>query len=247
MIKKQLIPGKLMFFLFLSLLSHIANAQFVRLSSSSGIGSYSMGPLKELNRYTIKNLSFAAKVTDNFPATMYHNVTLSLSVKRFGIGFSYDYNTTGSRISYKDYSGQYTDDLSLAAHLPSLFINYIAIQYHKLDVEIQARTGFILTNINSNTLVKIDEESTEDHLYVTSESWFVHPAVSLVYKPFRIVNIGFNAGYLYDFEGEIKKDNNQKFINPESKKAVKTNWSGLRAGVSLMVNIENLFNNLSSI
>lgn len=241
MMKKQPIHQKLIFLLFLSLLSHIANAQFIRLSYGSGVGTYSMKPLKELSRYSIQNLPFAAKVTDNFPVTMCHEVTLSLSVRRFGIGFSYDYNTTGSRISYKDYSGQYTDDLSLEAHLPSLFINYITIQYHKLDVEIQARAGFIATNINSNTLVKIDEESTENHLYVTSNSWFVNPGVGVVYKPFSIINFGLNAGYLYDFEGEIKKDNELKFINPESKKTVKTNWSGLRVNISLMVNIENLF------
>ncbi len=239
--KEQLIYHKLIFLLFLSILSYMANAQSIRLSYGPGIGTYSMKPLKDLNQYTIQNLPFVAKVTDNFPSTMYHEVTLSFSVERFGVGFSYDYNTTGSRITYKDYSGQYTDDLSLEAHLPSLFINYIAIRYNKLDVEFQARTGFISTNINSNTLVRIAEESTENQLYATSESWFVNPAISLVYKPLRIVNIGFSAGYLYDFKGKVKNNDGLKFIDPKSTKAVETNWSGLRASISLMVNIENLF------
>jgi hypothetical protein len=220
----------------------MASAQMVRLSYGPGIGAYSMKPLKDLNRYSIQNLPFAAKLTDNFPVTISHEVTLSLSVKRFGIGFSYDYNTTGSRITYKDYSGQYTDDLSLEANLPSLFINYIAIRYYKLDVEVQTRAGYISTSINNHNLEKIDEEMSENHLYATSESWFVNPAVSFVYKPFRIVNVGISAGYLYDFRGKVKNNDGLKFINPQTTKAVKTDWSGFRANVSIMVNIENLFN-----
>lgn len=239
--QKQHLSKYFVLFLFLVIFMSTANAQFVRLSYGSGLGTYSMNTIKGLNQYAIQKLPFPAKVTDNFPATFYHEVTLALSIERFGVGFSYGYNTTGSRTSYKDYSGQYTDDLSLAADLPSLFINFIAIRRKVLDVELQTKAGAILTNINNKTSVKVGEELTVDELYVTSDSWFVSPLVSFVYKPLRIVNIGFNAGYLYDFEGEIKKDGDMKFVNPESKKAIKTNWSGLRVGFSLMVNIQNLF------
>lgn len=229
---------KLLLIFFVLLISTtFIKAQQINFSYGVGIGTYSMESLKELNNYALTTLPFNAKMVNNFPPTLFQEFTLGLSFNRIGMGLSYDFNTTGSRASYGDYSGKYIDDIVLVGHLPALYFEYIVWKGQKIDIGIQAKTGAIFTESNSMTTLKIGGDTSETKLNVSAKSIFLCPNINIVYKPLALINTGLNFGYLYDFGGILMKDGKTNLYNPETQKKIVSGWSGIRIEAILTVNL----------
>ena len=230
----------ILFLLPLSVITTMSNAQEINLSYGAGIGTYSMKSLKELNSYSLTVLPFNAKMTDNFPPTLFQEFSLGLSYNRIGVGVSFDFNTTGSRASYKDYSGEYTDDIVLTGNIPSLYFIYLIKKGQRFDIGIQTKAGMIFTDSDSKTTLKIGEDSAVNKMNVSAKSLCLYPRINLIYKPIKLANISLNAGYLYDLGGVMKVDGKTKLYNPETNKEIKSGWGGFRADVTLTLNLLNL-------
>jgi hypothetical protein len=89
-----------------------------------GFEGNSMFELHNLNSGIITTIPFDTKVVSDFPGYWYYQPALKLAFKKFGIGINYSYNSTGSRISGKDYSGEFRFDLRLNKKSPGVFIEY---------------------------------------------------------------------------------------------------------------------------
>lgn len=244
---RTIYTAKLLLLLFVLIVGKsILKAQQISFSYGAGIGTYSMKSIKELNSYSLTILPFNARMTDNFPPTLFQEFSLGVTFNRIGLGLSYDFNTTGSRASYKDYSGEYTDDIIISGHLPALYFNYLVQKKQQFDIGIQAKTGVIFTESESETTIKIGQDSSVTKLNISAKSIFIYPRISLIYKPIKLINVGLNVGYLYDFGGTLKQDGKTKLYNPETHKEIKSGWGGVRADVTLTVNLPHFKEKLSA-
>src|SRR5664279_3720846 len=96
---------KALFTLIILICVHsVVFCQQLNLVLEPGIGSYGMKDLKELNKMNLSSLPFDAKATSNFPAYWYNKLLFEYSLKKLlTAGFTFSYQSTGSRISRVDY------------------------------------------------------------------------------------------------------------------------------------------------
>ena len=94
-------------------------AQDIKFCFQTGYGFYNMSSLKRNTRY----LPFDTKTVSNYPAYQYYKPMIKLVTRNFEFGVVYLFQTTGSRISSKDYSGEYRYDTKINSNSPGVIIN----------------------------------------------------------------------------------------------------------------------------
>jgi hypothetical protein len=202
----------------------------IRLETSIGFGTYSLKGLRNMNSETLKNLPVEARITDDFPAQPYYSAALFYHVSElFYFGIAGNYYTTGSRISYKDFSGELKSDNILSSYSPGIAAGF-KLMDKKLKLFEETRISYNFTNL------KIKEKiisSTHENDFKSS-SLQIEPRLKLSYMLYNF-ELGGNAGYLFDLGGKNRlADNKDAFLqNSNSKEAIKTGWSGLRLGMSI--------------
>jgi len=73
----------------------------------SGLASYNIDDLSEARDKGIKQLNFPAEVTDDYPNNPLISAELTLLRERIEIGIGLNWISTGTRVHYADYSGEY--------------------------------------------------------------------------------------------------------------------------------------------
>lgn len=204
-------------------------AQKTKFEVSYGIGAYSMNDLKSLNNLLLEKLPVKGKITDDFPPQPFESIKLTTQFhNRFVVGITGSHNTTGSRVNYKDYSGQYKCDQLLTSYAPGIVIGmklYDAI----VDVYVNANATYSFTKL------KIEEtlmtETTKDSY--TANSLSVHPEIKIAYSLKRF-ELSVNTGYLYDFGANFLAFDGRGLINnSNSGQKISSNWSGYRLALNL--------------
>jgi hypothetical protein len=205
-----------------------------------GIGSYGMKDLKELNKLNLSSLPFDAKATSNFPAYWYNKLSLEYSMKKLlTVGFTFSYQSTGSRISRVDYSGEYYFDNRIRALSPGVTAE-IYFHLNSFLISIRNEAGIEFTKLRLNEYLRINTESTNDKFSFISQNWYYEPTVKVSY-PISFFRLGLVAGWLFDLKKEILagSDSNtrDKNIVLSSGSKATADWSGIRLGISLSFNL----------
>jgi hypothetical protein len=192
-----------------------------------------MSDLKKLNSYRLESLSVKAKVTDNFPLTPYYNANLLYKINQhISLGLTGSYFSSGSRISYEDYSGVLKIDDILSCYSPGF--KAVFILFGKGSFQFSEETSISVGLSKHKINMELLNNSTESRY--KSESIQVEPAFSLHYS-LKVVDVGARFGYLADFGGKNLSIIDKSIVlkNADTNKEVKTNWSGIRTGISIGV------------
>ncbi len=228
--RKVLTLSLIMFTYFFS-----SYSQEIVIGTRIGIGHYSMNELKVFNKRVLRSLPFDAKITDNYPQFYYYQPEVFLAYKKASVGLVSFYHSTGSRISYVDYSGEYLFDskinskgLGLAGEV-KLFPN----RNFMLGLSLYSEIGFLKSYLELK-----EHLSVYDHTLISNEflynalSTFLEPGIKLHFR-YSFITVQFNYGYHLQLRSK-------PFVNDTGKeltdyfKPVKPNWSGLRIGTSLL-------------
>jgi len=234
---------KIIFFLAFLLITKVLLSQDFNIGYEGGYQSYNMSDLKEINDHTLKRISFDARITENYPAYIYHSPFISYRFKNFGIGVRYNFKSTGSRISREDYSGSFKLDSKIKSHSSALFVNYRLYKWQEIKIKLASDFGYsysVLNFIESLKLTNIDEETMNTD--VVANSFYVNPGVEISY-PIAFFNLGIKAGYhidVYSGNLHVKEDKEAKLIKTGGEN-VKANWSGIQIGVSVSASLARLF------
>lgn len=208
--------------------------------SEIGIGSYKMSDLKKLNQEELSNLPFQAKIISNYPNYVYYKISPELQVNNlFSLGFSYSFNSTGSRISRIDYSGEYLFDTRIQSNSYGIFCAFSKTIYYYFIVSIAGECGDIEDKFSYNQLLQITDYKTTNQDTYTSSNIYFEPQIKLSFK-YSFIQTGFKIGYLYQFGSEDLTDKkSQNFTISGSD--TKAEWQGLRYGVflTLLYKIKN--------
>lgn len=207
---------------------NFSSGQKLSVSLEPGFGSYSMDGLKELNSNIIKSLPLEAKITDNFPNQPFLSGSIVYQNDNpVYYGISVGYYTTGSRISYKDYSGELKIDNIISAYTPGMLIG-ANLTNKILTLKGEVNLAFSMSKLE--IVEKILNET--DELNLESNSFQLEPRIRLTYF-WNNFEFGLRSGYLIDFGSKYNlEDNPDAFLENDENKAIKSNWSGLRIGIS---------------
>jgi hypothetical protein len=213
------------------------HSQVLKLGIGSGIGFYSMAELKDLNDYISRTNTFKVKTVNNFPPFFYYRPAVQFSINdRQCIGLEYSFQSTGSRISGKDYSGNYLIDMKIHSNSPALTYSYQVFKRDKLSIGLQSEAGFDLSKLTINEYLEVlDSVLLNDDTEFKAANFHFSPGIFINYS-FGKFAICISGEYcLQEGNEALYTDKNKDNIlyNAETEKKVRAGWSGLRTGITL--------------
>jgi len=213
--------------LLLASLSGISTAQKFRFEAGYGFASNSMNDLKLAYDMILKGLPVAGKITDDFPSLPFESFAITAQLgEAFIFGLTGTHNTTGARISYKDFSGEYKFDSKLTSWTPGLRIGANLFK-GKISVSGFADVAYSFTKLKTDEIMLTFKEKKS----YKANSFSVQPQIRLSHQ-IRQFEISLNGGYQYDFGGVFTLGGN-KMINTITDESVSANWSGYRFMLNL--------------
>lgn len=230
-------------FIFLIVVLPLFTAAQIQVTLNSGIGTYQMGELKTLQDNFLKSMPVAAQVTASFPAYWFYELTATNEFKeKFLMGGSLSYGSTGGRVYYSDYSGSlWSDQLASFYSITTLFGARRTWLDGKLSLQGDVRPGITITNLDFSS-----NQAAGNAIYYSQNKYHslnlvVQPTVSLSYR-WRSLSFNTFAGYNFNFaKGELQSHQSyysQFGILYSGGNSTHVDWSGLRAGVGLGINLK---------
>jgi hypothetical protein len=215
--------------------------QTITIGFGSGIGKYSMSGLKDFNRSIMDQLPFDSELTSDFPPYLFYEPLVMARFGNLSAGLVYSFQSTGSRISAKDYSGEYRFDMKVRSSAPGLLCEYEVLGIKRYSLSPYASFRGVFSRLQASEMLTIDDNIlTDESQELKAFSWLVEPGISLS-GSFGIVGVGIAFGYAIDLGGNPfhsvgNEDNILK--NPVSGQEVKPDWNGIRAGITLSVRLQ---------
>lgn len=218
-------------------LSHCAYSQTdsIIFSYQLGVGTYQMGSLRDMNEDRLATIPAKAKILQNYPPFFIHTFKLGWTLGNSDyIGAVGEYSSTGSRISYKDYSGELKFDSKISAISigTQYLIRLTEVNKFQLNVGSYLLANFTTLTFDSFLIANEIEESATDVLKSIGVSLVPCFSASKDYKSFVFATeLGVNI-QAYSQDLHIPGNPDVKLIN-DSNSFIKQDWSGLRLNLSV--------------
>lgn len=218
------------------LISAGAYSQQNSLGLQCGIGTYSMEGLKKLNSTVVKSLPFDAEIVADFPPFYYFRPFVMTKINALSLGISFTYQSTGSRVSSKDYSAEYCVDMITNSFGPAVFGEIVMNPHSKLKLAAYGSTGIMFSELKLNeSLIVLDNSLIDDNNRFKAYYWSAEPGLNMTY-PFEFMVFGVNAGYMVTLTSKyysLEGNEDMFLLDPESGDPVKPEWDGFRFGISV--------------
>lgn len=207
---------------------------------SAGVGSYSMKDLKELNEAVKPD--FDCQLVSDFPPYLNYQLSLFLDEEEYSFGLFYSFQSTGSRISARDYSGEYYFDMQVGSNNIGLYTSMNLPINHNFRLSIYAKPGIALSKLDISEYFKIlDTILVDEKARCRATSFYLEPGLDFSWFFLTSVSLGINAGYFLQMGGQDFHPDGDKesvIVIPNTYQAIKPGWSGFRVGISLMYHIK---------
>lgn len=223
-------------FLFINLVQ----AQ-VDISGRVGVGFYSMYSLKEYQEKRIEALSpIPAKIVTEFPPYINYKAFISFpgTDNRTRFRFYYGFQTTGSRISLADYSGNLTLDMVVNGHmLGAEFEAFSTPVFKVINLKGYLCLGTTTTVLKMDDHLEVGTEKQDASNTFYSHSIDLEPGLRATYK-YKKLEFGISLGYLQDAVLNFyMKGNKDVKLGYDSEHLTFPGWSGVRLGMEVSVDL----------
>lgn len=220
------------------LLGEDNNNRLLSFELDFGIGSYAMKDLKELNDNISSELVFKTQTVQNFPIHYRGGLKVLFNINSMAIGPTFSYQSTGSRVSAKDYSAEYKFDQVVSGFMPGLGFT---TGLH------QTSLGLLNLNMNLSAIrstLKMSEQMNftdggeqSDNLKLNAWGVGLEPGLSYFFLIKSKIGIGVSLSGMVQLYSQAfyKNDKNNQLINPVTNEGVKPNWSGVRLGLVIHI------------
>lgn len=204
----------------------------------SGLATFDMTALKDLNQDILNGLPFDAKIISNFEPWVYWKPSISVHDDWRYYGLTYSFQSSGSRISVRDYSGKYRMDMRVQSNNIGGFVGakWVNQKYFQLQARLEA--GVISSKFSMSEYFELQGYgSTSDAMDAIGVDAYATPSLRFYYgiKPLAIfLNLGYqlqldNAALFVGTRDYSLSNNNGGKLN--------ANWSGLRLGLGLSIRL----------
>ena len=196
--------------------------------------TFNMLNLKHLQDDILLDLNSSgidAIILDDYPNILSYQFQFLKEFNKMKLGFYVEFSSTGSRIDYRDYSGNYTFDQILSHYSLGIHSEYNPIP-DRTDRIIQ----YFQISLQFNTL-KLNEnvEIFDEELYDSSTSFVSHGFgfdtgfnYILLRNPIVIM---LDIGGHFSFSQTLHLEDKKEAELYSSKGKVSPNWSGFRFGI----------------
>jgi len=234
----------LLIFIFLGFTLQ-SKTQFI-IGLETGVHSYKMDQLRKYNESFSNYLPFENQIIDNYPSYFNYGGYFHYGGKILGFGGRYTFNSTGSRISRKDYSGEFKFDTKTKSNNLSLFLSLLIYNHkNKFSLNAYNDVGMARTTLvfDETLIISNNFNHTENTVYKAT-NLFIDPAIEIKYM-LNVFHFNLKMGYQSDFKKDIfetidiDKDNNK--IHDQDNNEVGPDWSGLHFNMSIAINLTKLF------
>lgn len=218
-------------------------AQDLHVGFQWGTGSYKMGELKEFNEYIEGQNILNTRQVDNYPNYYYYRPSLHLRFASLDLSFSYTYQSTGSRYSLMDFSGEYVYDTQIKAGAPSLGAAYILNPNSRFQISLYGEIGAYFTSLRLFNELVVNEITLMDETYhLKSVNGLFEPGfkLSAIVSMFEVF---INLGYNLQFGGKglhLVHDKEAWLYGRSQKEAVQADWTGYRLGLGIRADLSKL-------
>lgn len=171
------------------------------------------------------------KVVDKYSPLPSLHLRVVNKTKEMSFGLFWEYNTTGGRINYKDYSGEHSIDQVINQNQLGIILEDKLTKQssEKLKLFFQLSASYaVLKLINNIDIYNVDSAEHKDYF----NSWGVIGGIGLSYqlveKPFSLkLEMGGKLSYAQPFHLDSRVD---YCLRVDGRKLV-PNWSGLHLGL----------------
>jgi len=214
------------------------NAQDIKIGFQSGYGFYNMSSLKSITQKSFSQLPFEAKIISNYPPYVYYQPMIRFAYKNFEFGFIYLFQTTGSRISSKDYSGEYRLDTKINSNSPGIIINRKIKDYKIIKLGLSVNAGVNFCELKINESLQVDTISNTSNYRLTARSGYFEPGIYFIYPGSRL-SLELNIGYYKEiFKNDYCLNEGAQGQIPVKKEFTDSDmWDGLRLGLTFSFTI----------
>lgn len=176
------------------------------------------------------------KVTDRFPTRPNYEVRVSLGNilgDNLKIGGSFNYFSTGSKISYSDFSGAINEILVYERKSFDIFLGYpIYSGGDRISVIGYISAGNNFSKIKLNSSLTVYDQSAEENATFESQSWFSEPALEVQVRLFYGLFISGTGSVSLNLSSQLKNEDGNGLFNSEGKE-INMNTSGPRFKIGL--------------
>ncbi|MBS3774000.1 MAG: hypothetical protein KGY70_02330 [Bacteroidales bacterium] len=233
---------KLIIASFLLLAAFQVHSQYIRLGFQAGRSQFSMEKLKSINKQIQQSFPVETKQISNYPSNWYYQPILLTNVNIIDFGIFYSFQSTGSRISAKDYSGEYKFETDLKSNTFGIHAAIPVVKMRRVELSLYSEVGVISSDLEMKEYLNLmDSTYVEDEYQFHAKNFIFEPGLNLTYYPFDFLGITFNAGYSLLFGDNAyfsdELDTPLYYSTPQEQHEVKPEWSGLRLGLTVYVRI----------
>jgi hypothetical protein len=217
------------------------SSQATKFGFQTGLHFSNMQELSDLNLILQKETPFDTKIISDFPGYWYYKPSINLEYSNLSLGVSYFFTSTGSRISSKDFSGEYKLDIKVHTSAPAIFADAHFPSKSKLQGGFKCSLGILLSGLNMNESLIVGNQSivSNDNNF-ESLNYFFLPEFRVTY-PWKSFSFEFNTGYLIQFGAKqfsLKDNKNTVLTNPDIDNPIKPNWNGFEIGISITYSLK---------
>jgi hypothetical protein len=197
--------------------------QKVLLTMTVGVGSYAMTDLRSVNDAAMPD--FDASLVTDFPPYWIFQPRLSLIWNKCTLGFEYTIQYTGSRISAKDYSGEYQYDMLVSSDNVGIFFGWQLLRKNRFRLSGEAHGGMAFTKLDVDYSFQLNSTTVEEYTDRSRvNKFYFQPGLACDYFIIPQLSLGLSAGYYFDL-------GNQYFSI--FKDQVGAQWRGYRIGLTI--------------
>jgi hypothetical protein len=206
----------------------------VSLSVFGGLGTYKMHDLKGINRLQAESLPIETVTVDNFSPGLFAGTSYSINLsEQLLLGLNFQYNSTGSRIGQRDYSGYYSYDQLVNGYLIGIEPETIIEQNKSFSLSLSLVTGLYFTRLKMREAITIFGQDAEYKESFAALSIPFYPALKFSIPVFDAISGAVSFGYLIDPGSKFHLKGNKDAVLVINNNPVKTGWTGLRITVGL--------------
>jgi hypothetical protein len=201
-------------------------------------GQYRMKDLKKVQNFKLQELGLPGQITENFPWTLQYSGEFNMEYTKFSMGFSYFFCTSGSRVSYGDYSGVINMDVKAICNGFGPTVKLFFYKDEKLAIGPGIQIPLMFSRITEKNNVRIFEVSQIYSEKTYSWSMGIFPSLEAEYNLSRF-SLGLKISYLIDSRGRLVHSNDRT-IYLSNKEYVTSDWSGFNVGIRLGYTLASL-------
>jgi len=230
--------NKILYIIVLVLaLDNYIYSQDLKVGFTTGIGIYSMSGLKTINKEIAQSLPFDTQVVSDFPPYFNYQPTVVMKFAEFSFGLVYTFQSTGSRISGKDYSGEYRFDMKVNSNNPGIYGEINILSKNKYKFSIYSNAGLVFSNLKMNEYFNLqDTVLTDASTKFKALNYYFEPGIKATYSLSPELSLAVNAGYFVQFgdKGFYEESNKEnRLMDPINQKPVNSDWNGFRLEISV--------------